>query len=171
MSHKKGYKYPNSIGETHKGQIATMRRQGHTLQEIGDTVGITRERARQILVEYYGSTATASGELMTTKELAEVTGYTQNRISELKGGGVIEPSGIGKEGTHLWEPDCVIQIQTRGRCKICDKPIPKWRRRYCSEACRVEASKYKNRPDAVRQAHRVRTRDWHRKQRSEAERG
>lgn len=158
MSLKKGYKYPNSIGETHKGQIATMRRQGHTLREIGDTVGITRERVRQILVEYYGSTATASGELMITRELAEVTGYSRSQIWALKGKGIIEPSGIGKEGTFLWGSDCVIQVQTRGRCKICDKPIPKRCWRYCSEACRVEAGKYKNRPEAQREDQRSRAR-------------
>jgi len=160
LSPKKGYKYPNSIGETHKGQIATMRRQGHTLQEIGETVGITRERARQILVEFRGSTATAFGELMTTKELAEVTGYSRSHISALKGEGIIEPSGIGKEGTHLWGPDCVIQVQARGKCKICDKPIPKQRRRYCSEACYVEANKYKNRSEAQRKDQDKRTQLW-----------
>ena len=160
MSQKKGYKNPNSIGGTHKEQITTMRRQGHTLQKIGDTLGLTRERVRQILVKSYGSTATASGELMTTRELAEATGYSLNYISALKCEGIIEPSGIGKKGTYLWEPDYVIQIQTKRRCKICDKPIPKGRTLYCSKACSVEAKEYKNRSEAQKKAHIRRTLLW-----------
>ncbi len=35
------------------GHMATMRKEGHTLQSIGDTFGITRERVRQILNKHY----------------------------------------------------------------------------------------------------------------------
>lgn len=148
--------------EVYNGYIKERRQAGATLQEIADEAGRSRERIRQILKQHYGSTRTVFDVgLITTKELAEITGYSYTSILGLKDRGIIEPSGVGEGGTYLWRPDCVTQIQTaRGRCKICDKPIPKRRRQYCSEACRVEAGKYKNRPEAQKQAQIERTLRW-----------
>ena len=39
------------VVEIYDGQIADMRRDGFTLQRIGDKIGVSRERVRQILAK------------------------------------------------------------------------------------------------------------------------
>lgn len=43
------------VWEIYNGQIKELRNQGLTLQAIGNQVGVTRERIRQILNEHYGT--------------------------------------------------------------------------------------------------------------------
>lgn len=146
--------------EVYNGYIKEQRQAGATLQEIADEVGRSRERIRQILKQHYGSTRSVFDVgLITTKELAEITGYAN--ILDFKDRGIIEPSGVGEEGIYLWRPDCVTQIQTaRGRCKICTKPIPKWRKIYCSDTCRIEGGKYKYKSEVQKQAQIERALRW-----------
>lgn len=44
-----------TVYDTYDGLIAQWRGEGYTLQEIGNRVGVTRERIRQILNKYFGN--------------------------------------------------------------------------------------------------------------------
>lgn len=114
--------------------IKLRRNEGATLQEIGDEVGRSRERIRQLLLKHYGTTATSESEgLLTTKELVAKTGYSETSISKLTGRSLIKPAGRGKGGTYLWSPDDWYAI--RRKCRICGKPLPKGKISYCSLEC------------------------------------
>lgn len=108
--------------ETYNGQIADMRRQGHTLQEIGNTVGVTRERVRQILTEHYGRV-----EISLFKEAgaAKIIGCSAERLKKLRENGVVVPTRSGK---WFWlysrgEMEKAMLALQRN-CEHCGAPLP-----------------------------------------------
>jgi len=145
--------------ETYNGYIKTRRDEGATLQNIAEEIGRTRERVRQILVEHYG-TADVEGEVLTTKQLIELTNYSGTTLYKLYRKGIITKIGKGRLGIGRWPLETLNIILEYRRCKICDKPLGKGKGVYCSEACRVEAGKYKNRPEAQKKAQVERTQCW-----------
>lgn len=142
--------------ETFNGLIYDMRQQGFTLQEIGLEIGRTKERVRQILVEHYGSTE-IKRELVTTSQLATQADCRPLLIEKLRREGLIAPIR-----RRIWDPNATlpILIQNKPICRICAKPVPKYRACYCSEECRTEAGRYKNRPDEVKWRQNERVRRW-----------
>jgi hypothetical protein len=67
-----------------------MRDTGMTLQAIGDEVGVTRERVRQVLVRHYG-TAKPTMDLMTRLKVAKLIGCSEGRLAYLEQKGMLEP--------------------------------------------------------------------------------
>ncbi len=137
--------------------IYNMRQSGATLQQIADKIDRTKERVRQILVQSYGST---KHQLISTEQLCRLLGLPRNRAIGLYQGGVIIPAvewdtGIGHY--LLWSPAIAEQINiyynTHSLCKICDCPIPKGRRIYCSEKCYQEGRKYRYKSIEAKQRH------------------
>lgn len=116
--------------EMYNGQIYDMRQQGQSLQKIGDTIGRTRERVRQILVEKYGTAEIKSDSLFTRKEVAFLTNLHEVTISLLTRKGVIKRVGCG-----LWGIDALKTLLERSKCKICGGFLPKRRFSYCSDEC------------------------------------
>jgi hypothetical protein len=51
-----------------EAQMGALYRSGKTLQEIGDSYGITRERVRQLITKFYGLTAPDGGQHKQTEE-------------------------------------------------------------------------------------------------------
>jgi AraC-like DNA-binding protein len=127
--------------------IFEMRAAGSPMREIAEKVGISKERVRQILNR---NTGTTKHKWYSTLQLCEESGLPRNRVLELESLGVIKPAftwGIGKRHYLLWPSEAVKCIteyySTHHFCKVCNKPLPKKRVLFCSDACRQERHKYK----------------------------
>lgn len=127
--------------------ILAMRNNGATLQQIADKIDRTKERVRQILTSYYGST---KHKLISTEQLRKSLGLSRNRVIELYENNVIAPARVWNtsNGRHLlWSPTAVEKVTAyyhKNRlCRMCNKPIPMGRRVYCSDDCYKEGHKYK----------------------------
>lgn len=137
--------------------IYNMRQSGATLQRIGDEVGITKERVRQILVKNRGST---KHELISSEQLSRVLGLPRNQGIELYEDSVITPVAEWNRGNRhylLFSPTTAEQIisyyKSHRLCKICRRPIPRGRRVYCSEQCYKEGHKYRYKSIEAKQRH------------------
>jgi len=75
------------------GAIPDMRRQGYTLQAIGDEIGVTRERVRQILNRYYPGT---QPQVLREYQVAKVIGCSPDALRKLRTAGKINPMPRGK---------------------------------------------------------------------------
>ena len=135
----------------------TMRRSGATLQQIGEKIGRTKERVRQILLEKYRS---AGHELISTEQLRRRLGLSRPRVMKLYHDNIIAPRREWEtNGTYflLWSPDAVKKARsylTAGvLCKICNRPVPKGRRIYCSDECYCEGHKYKYKSAEAKKRH------------------
>lgn len=128
-----------SVWETYNDQIADMRRQGHTLQVIGSTIGVTRERVRQIIKEHYGE---IKRNLLTEPNVARIIGCSVTRLQNLRRSGVINP--IRYEGFHFYdrsETEKAMLVLQRN-CKHCRIPLPIQNiSKYCSR-CQAEYRRY-----------------------------
>lgn len=78
-----------SVWGIYNGQVKSLRNQGLTLQAIGDRVGVTRERIRQILEEHYGTTK-ISGFIFRDR-LARLIGCSSSYLFSLEKRGVLNP--------------------------------------------------------------------------------
>lgn len=137
---KKPKKRP-PVWETYNGQIASMRRQGHTLQAIGDTMGVTRERVRQIIKKHYETVERGKpASLFTTAEIIQLTGLPANTISYYHRGGVIKSTNASVK-YPLYSMDALKAILDYRQCDICGKPIPTRRHTYCSSRCAKEGTR------------------------------
>ena len=74
-----------SIWELHGLRIVEMRRWGYTLEEIGDSIGVTRERVRQVLLEHSGRIETL---LLAEAELAKEIGCSIWQVVSLRKQGI-----------------------------------------------------------------------------------
>lgn len=141
--------------ENRADEIAALRMSGFTLQNIGDRVGITRERVRQILVRYHPESLHRPEDLLTKSDLQAELGIGWPKLEKLFGELYIYPVA-GK----FYPREVVARIKTLHKCKMCGKPIPRGNNVYCSTECRLEGAKYKNRPQAQREKHKALMRRW-----------
>jgi len=116
-----------SVIEIYNGRILDMRREGYTLQQIGDATGVTRERVRQILNKYFGGT---KHDYLSEQEVARRIGCSYGPLERLRLEGLINPKRYGR--FWLYDMDMVQKAQKilgvgqRGAlitliCKICGK--------------------------------------------------
>jgi len=127
--------------------VLEMRRSGMPMRKIGEKIGRSRERVRQILVKSLGTT---NHEYLSTLQLCNQSGLSRNRIVELYLDGIITPIArwdVGSRDYLLWPPEAVQKIgvyyKNRRLCKFCNKPLAKNRIFFCSDNCRFERQKYK----------------------------
>jgi len=147
--------------QTRLDTMHQMRQSGATLDQVGSRFGITREGARQLLTEHYGSTRVR--ELLTATELARLAGCTWKYIDKLRLQGVIRPAMVVGHGRTLWKPETIVTIIMyidRHRCPVCHQPVPSNRQVYCSHGCYLEARRYKNQPEEARRRHREMVNRW-----------
>jgi hypothetical protein len=141
------------VSETKRSTVASralifqMRQAGSPMREIAEKVGVSKERIRQILTRNIGST---KHQWLSTLQLCEEAKLPRNRVLELQRQGIIKPAftwGIGKRHYLLWAPEAVKAItdyySTHHFCRVCNRPLPKKRIFFCSDACRQERHKYK----------------------------
>jgi DNA-binding transcriptional MerR regulator len=141
------------------GQIAEMRRQGYSLQQIGNKVGFTRERIWQILASYYPSVAPES---VSEGEAARIIDCPLSRLDSLRKKGIVKPKRRG----DIWRyskfdlKEATLALQRR--CRHCNTVIPmRHRGVYCAEC--QKKSKHNNYPFLSEQAKRnarERNRQW-----------
>ncbi len=137
--------------EVYDGYLKQRRDAGASLREIGDEVGRTKQRMHQILVKHYG-TADSEGTL-STSQLLEQVGCSSYILYNLRKEGIISQVSSGR-----WKPETLDIILELRKCKMCGKPVGKYRRTYCSTACRVEGKKYKYWPEWRKKVRRERIR-------------
>ena len=132
---------------TNKSAIFEKRRSGMPMRKIGEKIGRSRERVRQILIKSLGTT---NHEYLSTSQLCSQSGMSRNRIVDLYLDGIITPIArwdVGSRDYLLWPPEAVKKIgvyyKNRRLCKFCNKPLPKNRIFFCSDNCRLERQKYK----------------------------
>lgn len=125
---------PKSTGawDTYNGYLADRREGGATLEEIGNEVGISRERVRQILVHHYGTTKMTL--LLTAKQLGQLMHLSTTTIARYRRCGIIKPAN-DSHWLPLYNTDAIMAISTFRRCRICDKPLPAGKFSYCSPEC------------------------------------
>lgn len=127
------------VWETYDGQIADMRRQGHTLQAISDKVGVTRERVRQILAKHYGEIKT---NLVPEVKLARIIGCPVTRLRKLRISGVINP--VRYECSYLYDRNEIekAMLALQRNCEHCGVLLPmKNVGKRCPE-CKKEYKRY-----------------------------
>ncbi len=147
-----------SIWELYGGKIYDMRQAGDTLQEIGDGLGITRERVRQILVEHYGDTRFK--QFLATGELAQLAGVSRKHVDYLANRGIIQPVGASST-KRLWDMEAlrvVLSHRERQTCRICGRPLPNDQVSYCSPACRKIGNEQSHKRASWRRFYRKRGR-------------
>ena len=114
-----------SVWEIYNGQVKVLRDQGLTLQAIGDRVGVTRERIRQILKEHYGTTKIPG--FVFREQLANLIGCTGTYLVFLEKRGVLNPIHSG--GQYLYDRDesekaalAIAQMRQKGHWVelVCD---------------------------------------------------
>ena len=149
------------VAQTRLDAMHQMRQSGATLDQVGSRFGITREWARRLLTEHYGSTRVQ--DLLTAAELAQLADCTYSYIDKLKRRGVIQPAKVVGCRRTLWDRETVaaiIKYIDRHRCPVCHRPVPSNRSVYCSRACYIEAHRYKNKPEPARRQHNERVERW-----------
>ena len=121
------------IYEEYGGLIATLRSGGSTLQQIGERLGVTRERVRQVLREHFPDCSPPLG----TREAARTLGMSEHNFRSAAKRLGIQPVGRSP-GKIWWSPDVLRIIETAQdlvRCPVCGRPVPSRRRVCCSQGC------------------------------------
>ena len=158
---------------TDKNIIFEMRRAGAPMREIGEKVGISKERVRQILARNDGSTR---HEWLSTSQLCAMTGLSWNRVLKLHENGIVVPASTwdtGKSHHLLWAADSVQTVvtyyDTHRLCPVCNRRLPKKRILFCSDCCRQERRKYKNMTPEEKRRALANIRRYREKKRQQAE--
>ena len=123
--------------------IAALRSEGKTLQQIGDQLGVSRERVRQVLNEYFPECSTPP----STEEAARMLGMSCRRFRSTAERLGIQPIARSP-GRIRWSHETLSAVRTAYKfrsCRICGRHVPANRRVYCSEECVREAERYRKR--------------------------
>ena len=140
----------------YNGLIKDMRESGLTLQSIGNHIGRTRERVRQILNEFYPDTQRPK----TENQVACLLGSSNTALRKLRGKNILNPKHIG----HCYiydEKDIELAHQLLSKhCLICGKLFVSPRLRFCSLQCYRKRWEYRNLSPERKQQHRRLTERW-----------
>lgn len=111
---------------------------GMSFADIGRQLGISRERVRQLYDRIPDAFKPSTDNLLSARQLGDKLGYTKTGITELAHEGKISGVKMVAGGKYGWwfSPDAEID---RGTCKVCGKPIPKYRFVYCGDDCYKES--------------------------------
>jgi transcriptional regulator with XRE-family HTH domain len=81
------------LWETLGDRIADMRRKGYTLQKIGDLIGVSRERVRQIIKKRYGA---IEPEVWSENEVERQIGCSHRTLEGFRRKGLLNPKRYGR---------------------------------------------------------------------------
>jgi len=127
-------------GKAREELLIRERSKGKSLRQLGQMVGISHERVRQLLGKYEQSQVT----LLPEYKVAANFGYPVTWLTQLRKDGIIKPI---KRGFWLYSEEQVRQIpsliaETR-KCPQCGKPRPRGSHRLCSK-CNQHREKQRN---------------------------
>ena len=115
---------------THGQQIVEMRKAGCTLREIGDTVGVSYERVRQILNK---KSSNDSASLLSENKVIKFIGCSPALFIRRRMAGLIKPS-MSYGRINLYDNHQLDEIKAaiQRYCKNCGQPLPiVYRGTYC----------------------------------------
>ena len=106
--------------------VADMRKEGHTLQEIGAHCGVSRETIRQVLAKYYPNLKPV---VLNETEAAKLLGISTYMLSCLRQRSLISPIPHGRCGQYY---DLALIVKAGDLifkpCRLCGKKV---KRVYC----------------------------------------
>jgi len=123
--------------------IVALRSQGKTLQHIGDQLGVTRGRVRQVLRQHFPECSTPP----STEDAARMLGMSYRHFRSTAERLGIQPIARTRHRIR-WPPDVLPDVWTAYKlrsCRICGRHLPSTRPVYCSEECVREAERYRKR--------------------------
>lgn len=117
------------VVDIYNGEIVAMRKEGNTLQSIGDKIGVTRERVRQILNEYYSGTKMP---FLPEHQVAKICGCSDFTLAKIRKQGLVKPRRAGI--LHLYDRDEVERAYSamQRNCAMCGTPIDRTHK-FCVE--------------------------------------
>ncbi len=147
-----------SVREVYNGQIAVWREQGYSLQQIGERVGVTRERVRQILNRFYAGTFPR---FPNQESVCRLIGCSSTRLLRLRKEGIFTPERIGGRLRYSPEDIEIIVLALHKNCPVCGKPVPVNRKYCCPECQRARwKNRYRHLSEEAKEKHKARVRDW-----------
>jgi AraC-like DNA-binding protein len=119
------------VWESHRLQMVEMRRSGYTLQKIGDSVGVSRERVRQILKEHH---VKPESQLLTESKVAKAIGCSICRLRRLRKQGMLNPLHRGNPFHYYDRAELEkVKLVMERRCPRCGELLPMVHMgKYCS---------------------------------------
>jgi len=103
-------------------QMVEMRRSGYTLQKIGDHVGVSRERVRQILEEHH---VKPESQLLTESKVAKVIGCSIYRLRRVRKQGRLNPLHRGNPYHYYDKADLEkVKLALQRHCPRCGELLP-----------------------------------------------
>ena len=147
-----------SVHEVYNGQIAVWREQGYTLQQIGDRVGVTRERVRQILNKFY---ADIFPRFPNEESVSKLLGCPPYTLLRLRKEGIITPKRMGRQWRYSPEDIEIIVLALHKNCPVCGKPVPA-NRKYCCPECQIARwkNRYRHSSEEAKGKQNACVRDW-----------
>jgi predicted DNA-binding transcriptional regulator AlpA/predicted nucleic acid-binding Zn ribbon protein len=114
-------------------RIVKLRREGMSLRQIGNKVGLSAERVRQLLKE---KVPPGHQGLLSTPQLVELTGVSDKVIYRLMRQQIISPRRQGRN--YLWSSSTLktIRERTHSFCVVCGTPITLPKKKFCGQVCR-----------------------------------
>ena len=117
-----GTKRGAGVHAVFNGVIPALRSKGHTLQEIGDRCGVTRERIRQILRDYYPEKNQRPVYFITRKALSKLIKHSCGTIRDLENEGLLTP--IKRGSLSLYHTKDIAKIQALVEERIISRRSP-----------------------------------------------
>lgn len=151
---------PTGIYQLYNGAIAAAREQGQTLQEIGDTFGVSRERIRQVLAQYFRDAKIIG---LSPSEVCDILGCTLYVLRRLRKKGVVKGILHGKNSWRytLEAVRAALSFYMRP-CPYCKKGLQTYSmdRKYCDRVCQRHMHAYRNKTEEKKAVQKASTRNW-----------
>lgn len=135
--------------ESRRATITRLTREGATLKEIGQELGVSREWVRQLRDSLEADIGSIRRDWLTLSQAAALLGTTTSQLNDLMRHGLIRPKRRQKEAPFLLDRrdlriiSRLIERDRRRRCVVCGLEFDrkKYQLRFCSSKCRKQREK------------------------------
>ena len=122
--------YRKTVIELLDGDIKRLREEGYTLSEIAKKGGVTKERIRQVISQFYPGT---KPRVYAESKAASMLGISTYKIGALRKQGLIHPKKYGRIYRYDKETLKEVRMALSKPCRICGNPIPSGKLTLCDE--------------------------------------
>ena len=146
--------------QIYNGEILSMRKEGRTLQDIGDTVGVSRQRVKQIMDKRWPQEKV---QLPTTCSCVKRLGISCEWFEKIAKQLGLSPHIFSVY--RIWNPEAYNSIKEyleNRKCGTCGAKLSVDKRVYCSHECYLTSVKHINRSDKSRERHKFLVKRWRR---------